>query len=227
MATPSLRKQVRQFALGNMGKQVGTGECYDLPDKALMKAGAKSAPDYTKWRSKWAKVDYIWDKETQLAKAQAGDILQFKNHAMVITQIKLITLTFPRGGLLKYDDEDKRTLKRGHYSAIVASHTSGTGVMKIFEQHVLRGTKTIQKTVGNALIYTRNQTLPAKKSTETIKITQSWAKRVRSSFSKKEERESVTEIAKMYIGKIFKARVTTTMSVKVSGKIRAYTPVRR
>lgn len=225
MATPSLQKQVYQFALGKIGKQVGTGECYDLPDRALGKAVAKSAPDFTQWKSKWAKVDYIWGKEIQLGKAQAGDILQFKNHAMVITLIKVITLTFPGGGLLEYFDEDKRTLKRGHHSAIVASHTGG--VMRIFEQHVLRGTNTIQKTVGKAWIYTRNQTLPTRKSKETIKITQSWAKRVRSGFSKKKERDAVSKIAKMYMGKTYKAKVTTTTSVKVSGMIRAYTPVRR
>ena len=240
MAAKSLREKVYQYAYSHMGKQVKFGECYCLPHRALVKAGAKSAPDYQEVKKKSDKekkidkVDYIWGKKISIGKAQAGDILQFKNHSIIITRIKNTTLKFrikdlplkkQKKGELEYFAEFKTPLKRGHHSAIVASNKGS--VMRIFEQHVMRGTNKIQKTVGDALIYKSNQTLPTKKSKESIKITHSWAKSVSKCYSAKADKVEVAKIKKMFFNQTIQAVVTTTETVKVSGTIHAYQPEKR
>jgi hypothetical protein len=226
---PSLHQRVHDFAVRNVGRQVATGECYDLPHKALTQAGAKSAPDYSTWKSKWAKVDYVWGQPVQLPQACAGDVLQFKDHAMVVTRQKFVRIELPGGGLVEYDDKHEDRLLRGHHSAIVASHNPRDGRLVIYEQHVLRGTTTIQKTVGEAVIYTRDLAMPAQDGTEDIKITPAWGRRVRKSFApaERQQRQAIDAIVRTFNGRTFQAKVRTTLIVRVSGSVTAYSPEAR
>lgn len=68
-ATPTVNEKIIAFVNKNMGKKVGTGQCWDLASAALNEAGAK-------WNSPYefgTKLNYT------SAKVLPGDIIRFKN----------------------------------------------------------------------------------------------------------------------------------------------------
>ena len=70
-------QKVVNWARAQLGKQVRTGECWDLADSALKQAGAKSSGDLGPMD---ADADYVWgDEVTDLKDVQPGDILQFRD----------------------------------------------------------------------------------------------------------------------------------------------------
>jgi hypothetical protein len=71
-ATASLNEGVRKYAESMLGKQVGSGECWDLANEALKAAGARQ-PGQGGYGS------YVFGKEVTLKDVQPGDILQFEN----------------------------------------------------------------------------------------------------------------------------------------------------
>jgi hypothetical protein len=70
---PELNRKVLEYARGQVGKQVGDGECSTLPYEALKSAGARRFP--------WARSgDYVWGRPVaSLNQALPGDILQFRD----------------------------------------------------------------------------------------------------------------------------------------------------
>ncbi len=75
-----LRQKILSFAQGKSGTQVGTGECYDLADRALAEAGAKSASDFG---TVTPTADYVWGQDVPLSQTRPGDILQFHNQIII------------------------------------------------------------------------------------------------------------------------------------------------
>ena len=72
-----INSKVVTWAHGKVGQQVGRGECWDLIDRALRAAGARSAT--TTGRDD----DYAWGRLIRLEELSPGDILRFRN--VVIT----------------------------------------------------------------------------------------------------------------------------------------------
>ena len=89
--TATLNGKVVKFCKNNLGKEVGSGECYDLAAAALQYADAKpqngsedspNAGDYV-----WGKLVYALEttdgsqKETKVPKmsVQPGDVIQFRD----------------------------------------------------------------------------------------------------------------------------------------------------
>ncbi|MBT4866897.1 MAG: CHAP domain-containing protein [Planctomycetaceae bacterium] len=64
---PRLNRRVLQFALSQMGRKVGNGECWTLADQALRQSGARGA------------INFNFGRQIPLAQIQPGDILQFKS----------------------------------------------------------------------------------------------------------------------------------------------------
>jgi hypothetical protein len=122
---PTLNQKVVIWARGMLNQQVERGECWDLPDQALRKAGAKSStttgPD----------DDYVWGEAVALKDVVPGDILQFRDFD-IVTETE-ITITFEDGSGTV--EQKKWTASRGHHSAIV-EHVLGAGALRILEQHV-------------------------------------------------------------------------------------------
>lgn len=115
---------VLNYASDNNGKSVGTGECFDLADKALKKAGAKSAADYGKVTPD---ADYIWGSAIDIGSVQPGDIVQFRNYGFDM-EIDTPTETSTFDGT------------RPHHTAIVKSVDSD-GRITVWEQNIPDGVK--------------------------------------------------------------------------------------
>jgi hypothetical protein len=135
---------ILNYASSNSGKRVGTGECFDLADKALRKAGAKSAADFG---PSTGDADYIWGIETPLDNVQVGDIIQFRNYRYDLTEAAP-------------DDVQPGEAfdERPHHTAIVKS-IDGDGKITVWEQNIPPGSgavkttalyfKSFEKTVDN------------------------------------------------------------------------------
>jgi hypothetical protein len=120
----SINQQVTHWARGKIGHQVGTGECWDLADRALRQAGASSST------TTGSNDDYVWGDEVALTAVMPGDILQFRDY--VVTTKTTTDVTFDDGSG-SVDDQESDAV-RGHHTAIVDAVTSGAVV--VLEQHV-------------------------------------------------------------------------------------------
>jgi len=118
---------VLNWANGQIGRQVGAGECWDLADRALKSAGAKSSADYG---LTGPDDDYIWGNPVQFKDALPGDILQFRDYVM--TTKTVIDVTFGDGA--GWNDESEVEIERPHHTAILSSN-QGKGAITVLEQN--------------------------------------------------------------------------------------------
>jgi hypothetical protein len=109
---------ILNFCSSNDGKIVGTGECFDLVDKAFRKAGAKSAADFGEVKPD---VEYVWGSAVSLADAKPGDAIQFSGYVASVERDN------PR-------ETDTKNHSRPHHSAIIKS-VSGDGTVVVWEQN--------------------------------------------------------------------------------------------
>jgi len=121
----ALSSKIIHWAHGHLGQQVGSGECWDLVDRALRHAGARTSTTTGK------NDDYVWGTPITLEQVVPGDILQFRDF-VVTTRIER-TVRFPDG--TGYRDDDLTFARRPHHSAIV-HHVNGGGVFRVYEQRV-------------------------------------------------------------------------------------------
>jgi hypothetical protein len=153
--TPSLGQQVQTYAVNRVGQQVGSGECFDLADRALRAAGARSAADYGEVT---ADADYRWGDPVQLADLQPGDVLQFRDYEVTITVVVTRHKTFRDGSTEDSEDESTETYGRPHHTAIVSSRLGG-GRLRVLEQNAPpRGGTTPQRVVRSNEIHTAGST---------------------------------------------------------------------
>src|SRR4051794_27609582 len=120
-------QKIVEYAKGRLGHQVGDGECFALADKALRRAGAKSAEDYSEIEDDG---DYIWGTEVDIKDVGPGDILQFRNYN-IATSVKTTTKS---KGTEQWKTRESFA-KRGHHTAIVEQNLHN-GEIWILEQHV-------------------------------------------------------------------------------------------
>lgn len=167
MADGNLKGKVLAFAEGKIGRRVGKGTCWDLPNEALSHAGAQSSS------TTGAHDNYTWGVEVPLRQAAPGDILQFRDH--VITTKVVTRITFKNGSKEEHWKEARQ--ERGHHSAIVAANNGDTFEIleqnvkpkgRVVQRHTLQviGGTTVEKTVREAKDST-GKLLPATIETRT------------------------------------------------------------
>jgi hypothetical protein len=105
-----------------MGQRVGSGECFDLADRALRAAGARSASDFGPVT---ADADYRWGSPIAIENVAPGDIIQFRNYA------------FAKRTETSEGWQEERQ-ERPHHTAIVLSN-DGHGAVTVMEQNAPEG----------------------------------------------------------------------------------------
>ena len=159
----STAQKVVTFARGKAGQQVGSGECYDLADKALRSAGAKSAPDFGQITDD---ADYEWGDLVDAKDAQPGDIVQFRDY-VVTKETHVVRRTTEKDGSWKEEDETRtETRDRPHHTAVVDA-VDGVGNLTVLEQNVAApGGSTPIKRVQRNTLPTKSSSKPPVKTTK-------------------------------------------------------------
>ena len=165
MGDPSIAVSVTTFASGKVGQQVDKGECYDLAHAALTGAGAKSAPDYGTITDD---ADYVWGKKVALATAQAGDVLQLRNHKFKVATYVKVTTTKPNGAWDESTSSSEEEQSRPHHTAIVTAK-SPDGSLLVYEQNVVPpGGTVVSKNVQKNKLIVTGSTPPKKTETKVL-----------------------------------------------------------
>ena len=105
----SINQKVSIYATGQLGTQVGNGECFTLADQALRQADAKSASDYGEITSN---ADYRWGNAVNLRELIPGDIVQFRDYEVVITTETITRTETGNGGWSEGSDTQTQTNSR-------------------------------------------------------------------------------------------------------------------
>ena len=129
----TINQDVLAFASTKLGQTVGGGECYDLANRALQAANARTASDYGEITPD---ADYEWGHGVMLSSVQPGDIIQFRDYHYRI----------------EYDDGWEEET-RPHHTAIVAS-VGTNGAIMVYEQNV--GSGSSRRTVQHNQLYFQN-----------------------------------------------------------------------
>jgi len=122
----NLCNQVVAFARARIGQRVGHGECFDLVDRALRNAGAKSAADFGAVTDD---ADYVWGAPVTLAQLRPCDIIQFRNYRYDRT-VETTTAT----EINTQTDYQERP----HHTAIV-ERVGADGAFTVLEQNIPPG----------------------------------------------------------------------------------------
>jgi CHAP domain len=145
-------KAVVKFAQDSVSEKVGSGECYDLADKALQGAGAKSAPDHGVITGN---ANYVWGREVKLDDVKPGDVLQFKNYAM-------------KARVDKADGWSESKETRPHHTAVVES-VGSDGTVVVIEQNI--GKTAADKRTKRSTLALKGSSTKAGTVTTTVTVT--------------------------------------------------------
>ena len=127
------------WASGKAGQSVGGGECWDLANSALLKAGAGTSSDFGPTGDD---ADYIWgDEVSDLKDALPGDILQYRDYSQTTTT--KTTAVFKDAS--EQWDESTDKIGRPHHTAII-SKNSGNGALTVLEQNHLGNHEKVKST---------------------------------------------------------------------------------
>jgi hypothetical protein len=122
-----LNQKIFTWASGQIGKQVGAGECWDLANSALKKSGAQTSSDLG---PNGPDDDYVWGDVIDAKDALPGDILQYRDWEMTTTTTTDVTFADEHG----WFDSPTTTVGHPHHTAIVATNP-GNGVLTVMEQN--------------------------------------------------------------------------------------------
>jgi hypothetical protein len=131
-----LNPKVYDWARQQLKKRVGPGECWDLADRALRHAGARSSTTTGKYD------DYVWGTSIAPGEAIQGDILQLHNHRQIVT---IETQTTYSDGTVDIDVLEPDEL-RPHHTAVVAANKGSKG-LEILEQNYPEGAPVVHSTL--------------------------------------------------------------------------------
>jgi hypothetical protein len=125
----STGQKIVTYAAGERGKTVGSGECWELANAALGKAGGQSSADFGPTDDD---ADYVWgDPVANLKDVLPGDILQFRDYVITVT----VTTEASWNDGAEWSDTQVKEVSRPHHTAIVSAN-QGNGVLTIYEQNV-------------------------------------------------------------------------------------------
>jgi hypothetical protein len=117
----SINQKVYAWAHSHLGQRVGRGECWDLADGAL-KAAAGASSTTTGDHD-----DYVWGDSIGVHQAAIGDILQFRDHLIVITTTTTVTFDDGTGYIETHEEKHQRP----HHTAVVAAYKPPSSVVVI------------------------------------------------------------------------------------------------
>lgn len=124
---------VLAWAQRQLNQRVGRGECWDLAEEAILASNGVSSRVLT--RPFRAGADYVWGDRINIAMAQPGDIVQFRNYRWQslteVTTIDPITGRSTRGNA-------GGARMPHHHTAIIVSRLE-PGVFQVIHQNVPRG----------------------------------------------------------------------------------------
>jgi len=131
MGAPSaLSQKVVTWAQGQVGKNVGAGECWDLANSALKQAGAQTSNDLG---PTGPDDDYVWgDVVADPKDALPGDVVQYRDWEMTTTTRTEVTFKDDAG----WFEEPFKTIGHAHHTAIVVANP-GNGALTVLEQNHL------------------------------------------------------------------------------------------
>ena len=130
MATPSaLSQKILTWARGQVGKQVGAGECWDLANSALGQSGAQTSNDLG---PTGPDDDYIWGTVVDAKDALPGDVIQYRDWEMTTSTTTEVTFADDSGTW----DAPTQTVGHAHHTSIVAANP-GNGALTVLEQNHL------------------------------------------------------------------------------------------
>ena len=113
-----LEARVLAFSRAHIGRVLGSGQCAELAEQALLSSGARTFTDYAEMT---AGDDYVWGSPVDVAEARPGDVLQFRNFtASISTRTARGTMS---------DDSDAE-----HHTVVVEANRRGD--MTVFEANV-------------------------------------------------------------------------------------------
>lgn len=125
MAT--LNQKIIQWASGQVGKQIGAGECWDLANSAAKQAGAGTSSDFG---PEGIDDDYVWGDEVDLKDVLPGDILQYRDWTMTTSTNVDVTFSDDSGWV----DPTEAEVGHDHHTSIVQTNP-GAGALKVLEQN--------------------------------------------------------------------------------------------
>jgi hypothetical protein len=126
MSDKELSQKIYQWARQQLNKRVGAGECWDLADRALRQAGARSST--TTGRDD----NYDWGTPVNPVQAAIpGDILQFRGYTIKTT----VTTRYPD----QSTESTYEIVARPHHTAIVSANHGAKG-LEILEQNLFPST---------------------------------------------------------------------------------------
>jgi len=123
----ALNQAIVVWASGQVGKTVDRGECWDLANRALLKAHAKSSNDLG---PSGKDANYVWGEPVAVKDVEAGDILQMRDFDVKVTT--KTTTTFSDGTVMTGGGWTRE--ERPHHTAIV-ERSFGNGKVVILEQN--------------------------------------------------------------------------------------------
>jgi len=206
----ALGKKIVNFAQSKVGRQVGTGECFDLAAQVLKSAGAKSADSFGKVPPD---ADYVWGDPVTVDKTLARDIIQFRDCKGDVTKEKEISLAFPGGEKLTYYENlsGSGIISYKHHTA-VASAAIMQGSLSVLEQNVDRtGNGILEQIVRPRELYLKSRPVRVVRLRKKTTINQTWAKGVKRSITNPAQKKFIDDLVKNYGGRAFNAKIETTV----------------
>ena len=126
-------------ASGKVGQAVGAGECWDLANSALLKAGAGTSSDFG---PSGDDDDYIWgDEISDLKDTLPGDVLQYRGYSQTSTT----TTTAVFKDTYEQENEVSAEVTHDHHTSII-SRNSGNGALTVLEQNYLGNHEKVKST---------------------------------------------------------------------------------
>jgi hypothetical protein len=141
------------FARRHRGDRVGNGECFTLADRALSRAGARSASDYG---TVTPDADYVWGTSVSLGDLQPGDVIQMRNYRFD----REVSVNNPDGS----GSTDTSFEERPHHTAIVES-VNGDGGITVLEQNAPPGSA-----VRRSVLFFRDSNATSGHTTTTVRV---------------------------------------------------------
>ena len=123
----TLNQKVVVWASGQVGKQIGAGECWDLANSALKQAGAQSSADLG---PTGPDDDYVWGTLVDPKDALPGDVIQYRDWEMTTTTTTDVSFSDDYG----WWDAPATTVGHAHHTSIVTTNP-GNGVLTVLEQN--------------------------------------------------------------------------------------------
>ncbi|NJD05061.1 MAG: hypothetical protein FIA97_01005 [Methylococcaceae bacterium] len=145
----TINQQIVAYASGNIGTQVGDGECWTLAEKALAQAGAQTSNDIMGASKVTPNADYVWGDKIAFKDITPGDILQFRDYVMTTrTVVSVFYKNLPAGVTIDPNPADEsdntETFDQNHHTAIAAKGYDNK-LVAVLQQNVPPDGKKVQE----------------------------------------------------------------------------------